>query len=228
MSGYEARNYAQGDGLYVEYIAAGAAVARYQLVYIDAAGAWREADADAVATMPVLGLATQPIAAGQKGRVLLQGFANYNAWTWTPGGVIYASTVTGDLTQTAPAGATDVIQEVGLAITATLIYFDGAGLGRSDSGGTFLGDVDIYGTLTVDTINEHTLNAGVTIEGVLIENGAFTVDSEDITGDISYPTTTPIGDGHLLRARYTDYTPDRIVEWIYDLGNTKWHGVELL
>ena len=175
MSGYEVRNYAQGDGLYTEQIQGGATVARYQLVYADATGRWVEADADAVATMPVLGLATQPLRLGQKGRVLIQGFANYNVWAWTPGGVLYADTVTGDLTQTPPAGATDIIQEVGVAFTATLIYFDGAGLGRSASGGTFLGDVDIFGTLTVDIINEHTLNVGVTIEGVILENGGITI-----------------------------------------------------
>lgn len=135
MSGYEARNYAQGDGLYTEQIQAGGTITQYQLVYVDATGRWQEADADAVATMPVLGLATQPITTGQKGRVLLQGFANYNAWTWTPGGLLYADTVTGDLTQTAPVGAGDVVQEIGLAFSATLIYFDGAGLGATGVGG---------------------------------------------------------------------------------------------
>jgi len=178
-----------------------------------------------------------------------------------------------------------------------LIYFDGAGLGRSGSGGTFLGDVDIFGTLTVDTINEHTLNAGVTIEGVILENGgitiptltatrvpfagvgglleddadmtfitdtltvtnvditntltvdtineytadagvtvegvlmensAFTINSENQAGEILEPVTLPIGDGHMIRVRYTGFAPDRCVQWIYDLTNTTWHGVELL
>lgn len=36
------------------------------------------------------------------------------------------------------------------------------------------GDVDIDRVLTVDTINEHTTNSGVTIEGVTVEDGALT------------------------------------------------------
>jgi len=172
--------------------------------------------------MPVIGLATEPLTANQKGRVLHQGWAASNTWTWTPGAVIYASDVAGALSQTAGT----VAQVVGMAVSATMMYFDGAGL--IADGAMSVTDLFISGALSVDTINEYTLNAGVTIEGVLIENGAFTVDSEDKTGDISYPATTPIGDSHMVRVRYTDYTPDRVVMWIYDLGNTKWHGVELL
>ena len=41
-----------------------------------------------------------------------------------------------------------------------------------------LTDLDLSGTLTVDTINEHTASAGVTIDGVLIKNGGITSPSE--------------------------------------------------
>lgn len=219
---YPQSNLATGAGLYTEHIQGAEAVPAYSLVYVTAGGQWGLADASTAITMPVLGLATESLSANQKGKVLQQGWANYNGWTWAPGAVIYASDATGGLSQTSGT----VAQVVGMAVTSTLIYFDGAGL--IASGALSVVDLMVSGDLFVDEIYEYTLNAGVTIEGVLIENGAFTVDSENITGEISYPVTTPIGDGHLLRARYTDYTPDRVVEWIYDLGNTTWHGVELM
>jgi len=219
---YSQSDLATGAGLYTEHVDGGEAVAAYSLVYVDANGRWSLADASTVATMPVLGLATEALRAGFKGKVLQQGYANSNTWAWVAGGVIYASDVAGGLSQVAGT----VAQVVGMAITGTLIYFDGAGL--IASGVLSLTDLYLSGTLYVDTINEYTLNAGVTIEGVLIENGAFTVDSEDQAGEILEPTTTPIGDGHLVRVRYTAFTPDRVVQWIYDLTNTRWQGVELL
>lgn len=132
---YPQSDLAKGAGLYTEHIQGGGAVTAYSVVYVDATGRWVDADADAVATMPVVGLATEPLSIGQKGRVLQQGYANLNTWTWTPGGLLYASTTAGELTQTPPVGPGDVVQEIGVAITATMIYFDGAGLGGTGSAG---------------------------------------------------------------------------------------------
>ena len=82
------------------------------------------ADADAAASMPVVGLAVEPLSVGQLGRILLRGVVNNNGWAWTPGGKVYASTVAGALTQTKPTGVDDVAQEIGVAITATELDFD--------------------------------------------------------------------------------------------------------
>lgn len=54
------------------------------------------------------------------------------------------------------------------------------------------------------------------------------VDVESVTGEIAEPTTTAKGDGHIVKVIYTDFTPDRVVQWTYDLTNTRWFGVELL
>ena len=124
MSGFILNNFVKGSGLVAEHIQGGATIAAYSVVYINAAGQWAAADADLAATMPVVGLATEPLRVNQKGRVLLQGFAASNTWTWVPGGVIYASATVGALTQTKPAGAGDIVQVVGYAVSATLIYFD--------------------------------------------------------------------------------------------------------
>jgi len=219
---YPQSNFAKGAGLYTEHIQGAQAVPAFSLVYINVAGQWALADASTAITMPVVGLATEPLSANQKGRVLHQGWVASNTWTWTPGAVIYASDTAGALSQTAGT----VAQVVGIAVSATMMYFDGAGL--IADGAMSITDLIISGALSVDIINEYTLNAGVTIEGVLIENGAFTIDTETATGEIAYPVTTPIGDGHMIKVLYTDFTPDRVVMWIYDLTNIAWYGVELL
>lgn len=45
---------------------------------------------------------------------------------------------------------------------------------------TVRGDYDLYGTLTVDTINEHTTDAGVTVEGILFKDSEITTGSGDL------------------------------------------------
>jgi len=219
---YPQSNFVKGAGLYTEHIQGAQAVPAYRLVYIDGNGQWALADASTALTMPVVGLATEPLSVNQRGRVLHQGWAASNTWTWVPGAVIYASDTAGELSQVAGT----VAQVVGIAVSTTMMYFDGAGL--IADGAISVTDLFVSGTLNVDTINEFTLNAGVTIEGVLIENGAFTVDTDTATGDIAEPVVTPIGDGHMVKVLYTDYAPDRVVLWIYDLTNTTWHGVEML
>ena len=47
-----------------------------------------------------------------------------DTWTWTVGGLIYVSTTTGTLTQTAPSGTGDQVQVVGYATHADRMYFN--------------------------------------------------------------------------------------------------------
>lgn len=60
------------------------------------------------------------------------------------------------------------------------------------------------------------------------QNYGSVIDTESQAGDIAVPTTTPKGDGHIIKVLYTGYTPDRVALWAYDLTNTAWYGVELL
>ena len=118
--GYPMTSFARGGGLWVNHIQGGGAIAAYELVYLDAAGQWQAADADAVATMPVVGLAVEPLSVGQYGRVLLQGFATNNVWTWNPGAALYPTSATGALSETPGV----LSQVVAFAHSATSIYFD--------------------------------------------------------------------------------------------------------
>lgn len=91
-------------------------------LYMASDGHYDTTDADAAATMPCSAIALET-STGTKD-VLLQGYMRNDGWNWTTvGGLIYVSTATGELTQTAPSGASDVVQIVGYATSADEIYF---------------------------------------------------------------------------------------------------------
>ena len=71
----------------------------------------------------IMAMAAATISADTEGAFLLHGFARDDTWSWAVGGVLYASVTTGELSQSAPVGSADVIQVVGVAISATVILF---------------------------------------------------------------------------------------------------------
>ena len=82
-------------------------------------------DADAIATMPVIGIAPAAISDTNTGTILLQGFIRDDTWNWTLGGILYAdNTTAGGMTQTAPSGTGDLVQAVGVALSADVVYFN--------------------------------------------------------------------------------------------------------
>ena len=104
-------------------VLAGQNLADRDLVYIGANGRYYRADSDVAATMPVVAMTLGPITQGRYGDVLSKGFIGLNTWTWVAGGEIYVSGVPGISTQTVPV-APGLIQVVGVAATATSIFFD--------------------------------------------------------------------------------------------------------
>ncbi len=97
------------------------------VVFVAADGDLEFADADAAATMPGVMMALATIATTASGEFLLHGYARNDTWTWTAGGLIYISvtgTSTNTLSQTAPVGAGDQVQVVGIATHADRIYFN--------------------------------------------------------------------------------------------------------
>ena len=105
-------------------LTAGAALTIGQAVYVGAADSKMElADADGANTMPCVALATGSIAENATGEFLLFGFFRDDTWTWTRGGLLYAGNNPGDLVQTAPAGAGDQVQVIGIAVTDKIIFF---------------------------------------------------------------------------------------------------------
>ena len=83
------------------------------------------ADADSVDNMPCIALALETGTGSKK--VLLYGVMRNDDWNWTTGagaaGLVYVSTTVGTLTQTKPTGEDDVVQAVGWALSADVIFF---------------------------------------------------------------------------------------------------------
>jgi hypothetical protein len=85
-------------------------------------GNFDAADANFVSWMPVVALALE-VGTGAKD-ILIRGYIRDDTWSWTPGGLIYASTAQGDMSQTAPSGSGDQVQVIGWAWSATIMVFD--------------------------------------------------------------------------------------------------------
>lgn len=94
--------------------------------FINTDGEAQLANADAVSTAGVVVMCTQTVTANNPATYLLFGIARDDTWAWTVGGKIFLSTVgtTGNtITQTAPTGANDVVQVLGIATHADRIFF---------------------------------------------------------------------------------------------------------
>jgi hypothetical protein len=108
----------------VSSFTAGEGVTVREACYLKSDGKMWQTDADAAATMPVVALATGTINADAAGDFLLRGFIRDDSWNWTVGGLIYASTTKGALTQTAVSGSGDQLQVVGFATHADRMFFN--------------------------------------------------------------------------------------------------------
>lgn len=107
-------------------LTAGTALVAGQVCYQGSDGKMEKGDADAVATAFCWAIALATIADNAEGSFALPGsFVRDDSWSWaTKGQPVYLDTATpGGLTQTAPSGEDDVIQIIGIAYSATVIYF---------------------------------------------------------------------------------------------------------
>lgn len=104
---------------------AGEALSKYDICYRDVTGGnLKKAQANAAATMPGLFMALEDIALDAEGKFLCLGFITNSGWAWTVGSELYVSdTVAGGMTHTAPADSGEQVQRIGIAETATTIYF---------------------------------------------------------------------------------------------------------
>lgn len=109
------------SGLAVSGLNAGATIAQWEAVYLDASSTWQLADANGSGTFPAVGLAVAAYSSSNAAIVVTQGTVRNDAWNWTVGGVIYLSTTAGGLTQTAPSTSGDKVQQIGRALTADII-----------------------------------------------------------------------------------------------------------
>jgi hypothetical protein len=94
-------------------------------LFIAADGHFDTAEAGDNTTSPAVVLALETGTGSKK--VLLHGIMRNDGWDWTTGpgdaSLIYLHTTTGQLIQTKPSGADEVIQPVGWALSDDCIYF---------------------------------------------------------------------------------------------------------
>lgn len=96
------------------------------VLYMKSDGKLWKSDASADTTMPVMAMAIASISADAAGQVLLQGFVRDDTYAMTVGGVVFASTTAGAVTQTAPSSTGDQVQAIGVATHADRILFNPA------------------------------------------------------------------------------------------------------
>ena len=98
------------------------------ICFINADGEAALADASVIATSSaIIMCVSASVAADGLGTYLLQGIARHAVWSWTPGNLLYL-TITGTtgntISKTAPTGANEVIQIVGVATNLTRMFFN--------------------------------------------------------------------------------------------------------
>jgi hypothetical protein len=96
-----------------------------KVYYLSSTGAWFETDANAASTATgMLGVA---LGAAPSNGLLARGYAKSIVYyTGATGAILYLSTTTGNVTGTAPSGASDIVRIIGYQIDAAndIIYFN--------------------------------------------------------------------------------------------------------
>ena len=105
---------------------AGMTVTPFSPVYLHTDDEVHECDADAIATMPCIGVSvnTSNVADGAAIEVMLLGLIRDESFTdfGTNGAPVYVSTTVGEMTNTAPSGSSDVVQVIGHSIGEKLLF----------------------------------------------------------------------------------------------------------
>jgi len=111
-------------GITITGLNSGASITMWDAVYLGGSSTWLVADANGSGTYPARGLAVGNYSNTNPAVILIQGTVRNDAWGWTPGGTIYLSGTAGALTQTAPSGSGDKVQQVGFALTADVAWLN--------------------------------------------------------------------------------------------------------
>jgi len=105
---------------------AGSTVTPFSPVYLGTDDEVHECDADAIATMPAIGVSinTSDVTDGNSIEVMLLGLIREESFTdfGTNGAPVFVSTTVGEMTNTAPSGDDDVVQIIGHSIGEKLLF----------------------------------------------------------------------------------------------------------
>jgi hypothetical protein len=111
------------NGRSITGVNAGQAISQWQAVLMGPGGEWLIADAIGSGAGGMHGLAVAAGVDNSPLTVITEGTVRNDAWSWVPGGSLYLGE-TGALTQLAPSTAGDILQKVGFAISADVIYLN--------------------------------------------------------------------------------------------------------
>jgi hypothetical protein len=111
------------NGGYGEIVTVGntSTLATFSTYYFSGASFWGLTDADASST--ATGLLAMALGDAPSKGMLLRGYVENTAWSWTVGGALYLSTIAGSVSQIAPTGTLDIIRIVGYALSSNTIYW---------------------------------------------------------------------------------------------------------
>lgn len=110
-------------GRAIEGVNAGQTISQWQAVRMGSGGEWLIADAIGSGAGGMHGLAATAGTDNNPLTVVTEGVVRNDAWNWVVGGDLYLGE-SGALTQTQPSTAGDIVQKVGFAITADVIYLN--------------------------------------------------------------------------------------------------------
>ena len=114
-----------GTGIIFSFIA-GTSLAIGDVVYMHTDGEVAKADADAVTSMPAIGICVSSGSDGSAVDVMVQGIMHDTSAfpSFTVGNDVFVSTDPGLVSDTAPSGSGDTVQKVGVALHADMVYFN--------------------------------------------------------------------------------------------------------
>ena len=125
LSVYYPKNALQADHSYCGIICTetvGENVVSGDACYLKNDGKFWKSDANAVGTMPVSAMALESLMTDAEGRLLVDGLVRDDSWSWTVGGLVYASLTIGELTQDISGyTAGDQVQVVGFALRSNIL-----------------------------------------------------------------------------------------------------------
>jgi hypothetical protein len=102
----------------------GGGATSYQPVYYKAADqSYENASATDSTKMPARGLVGASGGDGEPYKILRYGYMYNSAWNWTVGAEVYVA-AGGGITETPPAAGGNIVQNIGYAVTADIIFFN--------------------------------------------------------------------------------------------------------
>lgn len=107
-------------------LTAGQNLAQWDVCYINNTSKMMKGSGIAIASSVIIAMATDAITSNASGLFVVgTSVIQNNSWSWTPGGLLYLSVTTaGAMTQTVPTGSGQCVVVLGVALSATTIYFN--------------------------------------------------------------------------------------------------------